>query len=82
MDLFESRTHSFIIKIWLEDEEQKKWRGHVTHVPDGERRHFESLHDILTFISLYLQLPEASTQEKKTLWQWFKRCQRRAKKGD
>lgn len=80
MDLFESRTHSFIIKIWLEDEEQKKWRGHVTHVPDGERQYFESLNDILTFIRAYLQMPEIHSEEKKTRWWWFKRRQRGAKK--
>jgi hypothetical protein len=79
MDLFESRTHSFMIKIWLEDEEQKKWRGHVTHIPDGKRRHFESMNDILTFISTYLEMPEANPEEKKTLWQWLKRRQRRKK---
>ena len=79
MDLFESRTHSFIIKIWLEDEEHETWRGHVTHVPDGERRYFESLNDILTFISAYLQMPEVKTEEKKTLRRWFKRFRARHK---
>ena len=73
MDLFESRTHSFIIKIWLEDEEQKTWRGHVTHVPDGARRYFENLNEILTFIGAYLQMPEVNPGEKKTLKRWLRR---------
>jgi hypothetical protein len=71
MDLFESQTHSFVIKIWFEDEGQKKWRGQVTHVPDGRRQYFENLSDILTFINPYLEMPESGTAEKKTPWRWF-----------
>jgi len=58
MDLYESTTHPFIIKIWLEEtaEEagQAKWRGHITHVPSGERRYLEDLDDISAFIVPYL----------------------------
>ena len=58
MDLIEFNTHSFIVKIWLEEpaEEHRKgrWRGHITHVPSGERRYLKSLGGMLTFIVPYL----------------------------
>lgn len=51
-------SHSFIVKIWLEETAaeagQAKWRGHITHVPDGVRRYVESLDEISNFISVYL----------------------------
>ena len=41
-DLLESYTHTFIIKIWLEETAaevgQPVWRGHATHVASGQRR--------------------------------------------
>ena len=59
MDLFETNTHPFIVKIWLEETAAEagraKWRGHVTHVPSGERRYLEELDDITAFIAPYLE---------------------------
>jgi hypothetical protein len=59
MDPFESSTHSFIVKIWLERTAQGAsrviWRGHITHVPDGRRRHVQDLDGILLFIVPYLE---------------------------
>lgn len=55
MDLFESATHSFVIKIWLEDGDQLRWRGHITHVPSGERRYVEDMGEIRDFILPYLE---------------------------
>jgi hypothetical protein len=58
-DLVEFNTHSFVIKIWLEvtPKEAKRtfWRGHITHIPSGERRYVKSLFCILTFIIRYLR---------------------------
>ena len=58
MDLPETTTNSFIIKIWLEEtiEEAGRatWRGHITHVPSGERRYLENLDDVSTVIAPYL----------------------------
>jgi hypothetical protein len=55
----ESNIYSFIIKIWLEEEPaeagQAIWRGHITHVPSGERRYIQRLNDIRIFILPYLQ---------------------------
>lgn len=59
MDLPEATTNSFIIKIWLEEtlEEtgQIVWRGHITHVPSGERVFIKDLDEIAAFIKLYLR---------------------------
>jgi hypothetical protein len=58
MDISESKVHSFIVKIWLEDGSDKAekplWRGHITHVPSGERRYLKRLNDIRDFIERYL----------------------------
>ena len=53
MDLPESNTHSFIVKIWLEDGDPGRWRGHITHVPGGERKYFEDPAEIIDFIANY-----------------------------
>lgn len=56
---FESYTHSFIIKIWLEETAEEAgvalWRGRVTHVPSGERRYISDLDEIRAFIVPYLE---------------------------
>jgi hypothetical protein len=58
VDQLELNTHSFVVKIWLEDtaEEtgQARWRGHITHVQSGHRRYLESLDGIAAFITPYL----------------------------
>ena len=59
VDIFESNTHSFIIKIWLEESVEEagraKWRGHITHVPSGERSYLKDLDDIIAFMVPYLE---------------------------
>lgn len=58
-DLIEFNTHSFVIKIWLEvtptEMRRSSWRGHITHIPSGERRYVTNLFCILTFIIRYLK---------------------------
>ncbi|HSN74949.1 MAG TPA: hypothetical protein VL334_07635 [Anaerolineae bacterium] len=55
----ESTSHSFVVKIWIEDtaEEagQTLWRGHVTHVPSRERRYFQDFETMLAFMKTYLR---------------------------
>jgi hypothetical protein len=58
MRSFESKTHSFIVKTWLEETAatgRAKWRIHITHVPDGERQYMESVQEIPAFITSYLE---------------------------
>jgi len=52
----ELERHSFVIKIWFEEEalcnsDQAKWRGHITHVASQKRRYVESLAGISEFIN-------------------------------
>ena len=58
MELPESSTHSFVIRVWLEetaDEAKRpKWRGHITHVPGNQRRYFDDLEDIKQIVKSYL----------------------------
>lgn len=55
----ESNTHSFIVKIWLENvsetQAKVKWRGRIQHVPDHASLHFEDLRAIGAFIAPYLE---------------------------
>ena len=58
MELTERKTCSFIIKIWLEETTeggQVLWRGHITHVPSGNRRYLQDLDEIKDFITPWLE---------------------------
>lgn len=70
-------THSFIVKIWLEEiadhTDRTKWRGHITHVPDGARRYLESVNDIPAFITPYLQAGQVKRKPLGRLRQWLHR---------
>ena len=57
-DLPDASTQSFIVKIWLEElagaNGPAVWRGHITHVPSGARRHIQDLEAIARFMAPYL----------------------------
>jgi hypothetical protein len=59
MDTPESKVHSFIVKLWLEETgdgtRKVVWHGYITHVPDGERRYLKRLNEIVEFIKQYLE---------------------------
>jgi hypothetical protein len=59
VDAREPETHSFIVKIWLEeaggDAAPDVWRGHATHVPNGERLYFSRIDDIVTVIRALIE---------------------------
>ena len=75
MDRYETSTHSFIVKIWLEEPGGKAgaavWRGRVTHVPGGERRHVRDLAGITDFIAPYVASFGAPTPGRRRLRRWF-----------
>lgn len=52
-------THSFIIKVWLDEPNAANgricWRGRITHVPSGNVHHFVHVNDIADFIMPYVQ---------------------------
>ena len=58
MDAYEDKTLSFIVKIWLEQTAEEAgqtiWRGHITHVPSGARRHVQTKEALIEFIDVYL----------------------------
>jgi hypothetical protein len=55
----EAEVHSFILKVWRveegEDADRPLWRGHITHVPGGERRYVQDLEEITSFVASYLE---------------------------
>jgi len=57
-DLYENNTHPFVVKVWIEEPSTKTcrstWRGHITHVPSGERRYMKKIGDASSFILPYL----------------------------
>lgn len=56
--VYESTSHSFIVRIWLEEPAARGrrpvWRGQITHVGDGERCVVQRLAEIVAFIAGYL----------------------------
>jgi len=71
----EALTQSFIVKIWLEERAPGKsgarWRGHVTHVPGGERVHVKSLREITLCISEHLQEMGVKVEFSWRFWAWI-----------
>lgn len=59
MDQLESSTHSFIVKVWLEETADEAggatWRGCITHVPGDERHYLRDLDGIPGIIAPYLE---------------------------
>jgi hypothetical protein len=59
MDLDETPTHSYIVRVWIEETALETgrtvWRGHITHVPGGERGHFRELDGIAEFVAPWLE---------------------------
>jgi hypothetical protein len=58
MDSLEPDAQSFIIKVWVEENAEGpaiSWRGHITHVLDGQRRYVKSLEEIGDFIMPYIE---------------------------
>jgi hypothetical protein len=77
MDVLEANTHSFIVKIWLEDNGadagQAEWQGCITHVTGGERRYFKNLNQISGFIMPYLEAMGVKFNSGWWLRRWLKR---------
>lgn len=79
-DSFESVTHSFVVRIWLEEDDRAIWRGHITHVPTGDRQHVERLADIVAFISPYVDGMKVGKASRLARW-WSARRLKRRKDG-
>jgi len=55
--------------MWLEDNLQ--WRGHITHVPDGERNYIKSTEEIPAFIRRYLGITDVRLKSFGRLRRWL-----------
>lgn len=67
-EAYEFNTHVFVVKIWLEEfhnDDQGVWRGHITHVPSGERQYIDGFLDLISFIIPYLTKMKARIN-----WLW------------
>ena len=77
MGTSESKVHSFIVKLWQEDDGtgESKWHGNITHVPDADRRYFQDVNDIVSFIKSYLASDAGTVAtSKKAGWlKWVRR---------
>jgi hypothetical protein len=67
MKILETKSLTFVVRVWLEQPAGRGtpalWRGSVANVIDREKRYFEDLSDVLTFIDPYIkQLVENKTQ--------------------
>ncbi len=62
MDVQDTHTHVFVIRIWVEEIEtgrQVQWRGHVTHVMSENRKYLKDLDDLTAFIQAYVHAWDA-----------------------
>lgn len=82
MDSIECTTHSFIIKIWLEEGVaqggEARWRGRITHVGSGAQGHFQDMQQMQRFVRAYLRDTHALTGLglKSRLRRWLGRLRR------
>ncbi|HMN31285.1 MAG TPA: hypothetical protein PKE45_24250 [Caldilineaceae bacterium] len=57
VDTFESGTHSFLIRLWVEERSaetgQVTWRGQIIHVPSGKRQAISDPDEIIAFLMPY-----------------------------
>jgi len=77
MDIPESKVHSFVVKLWLEETGDEPasvgWHGYITHVPGGERRYLKNPHDVSDFIARYLKEMGVEPQAGGRLRRYLKR---------
>jgi hypothetical protein len=77
IDSLEATSHPFIVRIWLEDSADEihpaTWRGHITHVPSGERRYLHSLDDMACFVAPYLESLGIKLSRRWRFTRWMKR---------
>ena len=70
-------THSFVVKLWLEEtvEEsgQAVWRGRITHVTSGKQYYITELDSIAEVIAPYLQDMQVDLGPRWRTGQWFRR---------
>lgn len=70
-------THSFVIKIWIEEVpkggHKGQWRGYITHVNSQDRYYLAGLEDILSYIAPYLKQMGFKLRLRTRILLWFNR---------
>ena len=86
MESSDQASHSFIVKVWRVDspaeDHDAAWRGHITHVGSGDRRHFKDLEEIPAFLFPYLESMQVRVRMTWRLKKWIKRLQHRPATGN
>jgi len=79
MDVYESNTFSFIVKIWFEEanqvDGQPELRGYITKVANGKPAYFRDLSEVAALIASYLEgtgLRLAKRSRVRRWLTWFK----------
>jgi hypothetical protein len=74
MGIAETKVHSFIVKLWQENDAtgKTKWHGYITHVPDGRRRYLQDLRDIISYIKSYLANDPTKASAARERFGWLK----------
>jgi hypothetical protein len=79
----EANTHSFLVRLWLEEtsatDGRVVWRGHITHVASREKRYVSEVDELILVIVPYLQEMGVQLSWQWRLCQWLKRMGRSLK---
>jgi len=52
---FDKTPTTFLVKIWVADEDKGTWRGNITHLSSGQMQHIKILEEIAPFIASHLE---------------------------
>ena len=47
-------SHSFVLRIWRQEQESLVWRGRVQHAASGQTHYFDDIADLLAFVEAYV----------------------------
>lgn len=85
MDHRETPTHSFVVKVWLEEPPRGAscgvWRGHITHVASGKRVYLAQLGAIRAFVAPYLAEMGVGLGVRCAIQRWLGRLVRARPRG-
>ena len=71
------------MKVWVEvpaEVDQVSWRGHITHVPSGDKKYIKDLDGITLFIGKYLRQMGVQVKLRRQLADQLKRLLRNTRR--